>query len=226
MFERVRLLATAEERHRIARDMHDGVAQEVVALGYVVDEIAALSSEAEVHDLAAGLRTELTRVVSELRYSIFDLRHEVGGANLSSALGDYLRRIVEDGHFQAHLVLDVSGDPLSPRVETHLLRIAQEAIGNVRKHAGASHVWVTLRSDGASVLLQVEDDGVGKAAPKERHWGLQSMRERAEAVGGSLSIHDRDGGGTVVRLERAAPTVPHHTAPEGSHHGHHSPAGR
>ena len=61
-----------------------------------------------------------------------------------------------------------------------LLRIAQEAIGNVRRHARASNLWITLVSDGSSIRLEMEDDGVGNATPKDRHWGLQTMRERAE----------------------------------------------
>ncbi|MGN0063991.1 MAG: sensor histidine kinase [Nocardioides sp.] len=225
LFERVRLLATAEERNRIARDMHDGVAQEVVGLGYLVDEIGEVSTEPSVHALSATLREEITRVVTELRFSIFDLRHHVADTHLSGALSEYVRQLSTDCDFQVNLALDVSGAPLSPKAETQLLRIAQEAIGNVRKHARASEVWVSLASDGSSILFQVEDDGIGNAAPRELHWGLQSMQERAASLGATLEIHPREGGGTVVRLASGThlPEVPH---TEGALHGHHSPAGR
>ena len=69
--------------------------------------------------------------------------------------------------------------------------MAQEAIGNVRKHARADNLWVTLESDGTALSLEVEDDGVGNAGPREHHWGLQTMRERAEGVGAQLDITPR-----------------------------------
>lgn len=205
LFERVRLMATAEERDRIARDMHDGVAQELVALGYLADEIGLTSTEPEVLSLAGTLHSEVTRVVTELRFSIFDLRHHLADATLSVTLSEYVRQLAQDCDFQVNLVMDVSGPPLSPRKETELLRIAQQAIGNVRKHAQARSVWVTLVTDGTEILLHIEDDGVGNAVPKRQHWGLQSMRERAELIGATLQIGPRDGGGTSVLLRSGAP---------------------
>ena len=82
IFDDVRGLATSEERHRIAREMHDGVAQELVALGYAVDEIASVTAEHTTRELSTALRAEITRVVSELRFSIFDLRHDIAGHSL------------------------------------------------------------------------------------------------------------------------------------------------
>ena len=102
---------------------------------------------------------------------------------------------------RVNLVLDESGPALPPRTESELLRVAQEAIGNVRKHAHADNLWVTLVSDGTTLLLEVEDDGVGDARPKDRHWGLQSMQERAAGIDASLEVMSRQGGGTIVRLQ-------------------------
>jgi signal transduction histidine kinase len=208
LFDEVRRLATTEERKRIAREMHDGVAQELVALGYVVDEIASVSEEPETLVLASGLREEISRVVAEIRYSILDLRHHVAEHRLSGALADYVHQVTQDMDLRVNLVLDESGPALSPRTESELLRVAQEAIGNVRKHARADNLWVTLVSDGTSLLLEVEDDGIGNAQPKDRHWGLQSMHERAAGIEASLEVIPRDGGGTVVRLH----SPPQHTA--------------
>ena len=201
LFDEVRRLATAEERKRIAREMHDGVAQELVALGYIVDEIASVSDESETLALADSLREEISRVVAEIRYSILDLRHHVADHRLSGALADYVHQVTQDMDLRVNLVLDESGPALPPRTESELLRVAQEAIGNVRKHARADNLWVTLVSDGSTLLLEVEDDGVGNARPKERHWGLQSMQERAAGIEASLEVTSRDGGGTVVRLQ-------------------------
>lgn len=211
LFDEVRRLATAEERKRIAREMHDGVAQELVALGYIVDEIASISDEGETVALADSLREEISRIVAEIRYSILDLRHHVTDHRLSGALADYVHQVTQDMDVRVNLVLDESGPALPPRTESELLRVAQEAIGNVRKHAHADNLWVTLVSDGTTLLLEVEDDGVGNARPKDRHWGLQSMQERAAGIEASLEVTSREGGGTVVRLH-SPPNTPTATA--------------
>lgn len=200
LFDDVRLIATAEERNRLAREMHDGVAQEVVALGYIVDEIETLSNEPETRALAASLRDEISRVVTELRFSIFDLRHHVAEHRLSGALAEYVREVSHGTELRVHLLLDESGPPLPSWTESELLRVAQEAIGNVRKHAQAMNLWVSLSSDASGITLRVEDDGVGNALPRERHWGLQTMTERAERIGARLTISPRRDGGTVVLL--------------------------
>ena len=200
LFDEIRDVSAAEERNRIARDMHDGVAQEIVALGYVVDEIESLSREPDTRLLAASLRDEITRVVSELRYSIFDLRHHVEEQDLTAALTDYVQEVIRDTDLRVHLVLDAT-DPLLPgRVQSEVLRIAQEAISNVRRHARATNLWITLVAEGTTLRLEVTDDGVGDASPRDRHWGLQTMQERASGIGARFDIESRSGGGTVVRL--------------------------
>lgn len=220
LFDDVRFLSAAEERNRIAREMHDGVAQEIVALGYVVDEIESVSGEPEVQRLATELREEVSRVVGEIRHSIFDLRHPVGGEDFTAALTDYVQGITRDSDLRVHLVLDTQGPDLTAYTQGELMRIAQEAVGNVRRHARATNLWVTLVDDGGRLRLEVADDGVGAATPRERHWGLQGMRERAAAIGADITIEPRPGGGTVVRL-LTAPSVPTRGR---AHHGHQSAA--
>ncbi|RYC05299.1 sensor histidine kinase [Nocardioides zhouii] len=221
LFDEVRTLATSEERNRIAREMHDGVAQEIVGLGYIVDEIESISDHDQTRELAAALRAEITRLVSEIRFSIFDLRHEVSDGRLSSSLADYAREVGHATGLRVHLSLAESGPPLDARTATEVLRVAQEAIGNVRKHARADNLWVTLESDGSRLSLEVRDDGVGNAGPRENHWGLQTMRERAATVGAELDITTRPDGGTAVSL-RSPTTAPH----EGeTAHGHHRATG-
>lgn len=221
LFEDVRSLATSEERNRIARDMHDGVAQEIVGLGYIVDEIESISDQEETRELASTLRGEITRLVSEIRFSIFDLRHQVTDGRVSSSLADYARAVSHASGLQVHLSLAESGPPLPPRTATEVLRVAQEAIGNVRKHARAENLWVTFDSDGTTLRLEVADDGVGNAGPREHHWGLQTMRERAEGVGARLEVAPRSDGGTVVSL-RSPSTV---TREGETAHGHHRATG-
>jgi signal transduction histidine kinase len=221
LFDDVRALATSQERNRIAREMHDGVAQEIVGLGFLVDEIESVSDHAHTRELVTALRSEITRLVSEIRFSIFDLRHEVTDGRLSASLADYTREVSHATGLRVHLSLAESGPPLPPRHATEVLRVAQEAIGNVRKHAHAENLWVSLESDGAVLRLEVADDGVGNAGPRDRHWGLQGMRERAHAVGAALEVSSRPGGGTVVIL-RSPATAPHEGA---TAHGHHRATG-
>jgi signal transduction histidine kinase len=205
LFDEIRLIAADEERNRIARDMHDGVAQEIVALGYVVDEIESTSSEPGTVQLAANLRSEITRVVTELRSSIFDLRQDMTERDLTTALTDYVQELSRDTDLRVHLVLDNKVARLPARAQSELMRIAQEAIGNVRRHARATHLWVSLLADDGDVRLEVADDGVGNAAPRDRHWGLTTMQERARGIGAELCIEPRPGGGTIVRLVTPPP---------------------
>jgi len=199
LFDHVRLLATAEERHRLAREIHDGIAQEVASLGYLVDELAATTDSREGKEAARALRTELTRIVNELRLSIFDLRMEVNQrGGLGQAISDYARDIGGRAGMTVHVALAEASGRLPRDVQTELLRIAQEAITNVRKHARASNLWVTLNANGAVVLLRIEDDGIGRAHVRQDHFGLRMMRERADRVGAELAITDRTRGGTSV----------------------------
>lgn len=224
IFDDVRGLATSEERHRIAREMHDGVAQELVALGYAVDEIGSVTAEPATRELSASLRSEISRIVSDLRFSIFDLRQEVSNQSLATALADYANAVATQSDLRVHLSFDESGAPLSSRIQTEVLRVAQEAIGNVRRHARAANLWLSWATDDRSMCLRIEDDGVGNTAPREQHYGLHTMRERAKHVGADLSVSDRPGGGTVVELSTRS--LAHPEDEEEATDVHHRAAGR
>jgi signal transduction histidine kinase len=198
LFEQVRSMATVEERHRLAREIHDGIAQEVASLGYLVDDLGASTDNPEGRSAARALRGELTRIVNELRLSIFDLRVDVNQhGGLGQALSDYARDVGARSDMTVHIAL-AEGARLSIDIQTELLRIAQEAITNARKHAQASNLWLTLNTNGNVTLLRVEDDGVGSARPRNNHYGLRMMRERADRIGADLAITDRPRGGTSV----------------------------
>jgi signal transduction histidine kinase len=211
LFSEVRNLATAEERRRLAREIHDGIAQELASMGYVVDDLAARARY--LPDLEADLRTlrqELTRVISELRLSIFDLRSEVAtGIGLGTALSDYVRQVGASSNLTVHLVLDESPVRLPIDAETELLRIAQEAITNARKHANAANLWVTCRIEPPTAYLAVEDDGAGLGRPRDDSFGLHVMRERAERIGADLAVRTRPEGGTAVEVALGTSLAPH-----------------
>jgi signal transduction histidine kinase len=206
LFSEVRTLATAEERRRLAREIHDGIAQELASLGYVVDDLAARARY--IPDLETdlkGLRGELTRVITELRLSIFDLRSDVQTTiGLGTALSDYVRQVGVASNFTVHLVLDEAPTRLPVDAETELLRIAQEAITNARKHANADNLWVTCMVDPPRATLRIEDDGRGLGRPRADSFGLEVMRERAERVGAQLTVQNRVDGGTTVEVSIGA----------------------
>ncbi len=203
-FDEVRTIAATEERQRLAREIHDGVAQEVASLGYLVDDLAATATDETQRNKLRELRIELTKVVSDLRLSIFDLRSEVDAtAGLGAALSDYVRRVGSRSDMTVHLTLDEAPDRLRRDVESEILRIAQEAITNARKHSGAENLWVNCRVHPPFVRLEVSDDGDGLGAGRDDSYGIHIMRERAERISADLRIDgdtDRPGRGTHVTV--------------------------
>jgi signal transduction histidine kinase len=207
LFSEVRALATVEERRRLAREIHDGVAQEVASLGYLVDDLQARATDPETREDLWTLRSELTRIVSELRLSIFDLRSDVQPASgLGAALTSYVRSVGAGSGLTVHLVLDESAYRLPIEAETELLRIAQEAITNARKHARARNLWVTCRVDPPRAFLRVADDGAGLGAPRDDSFGMEIMQERSARLGAAFVVRNRVGGGTVVEITLGVPT--------------------
>ncbi|MGN9775578.1 sensor histidine kinase [Micromonospora sp. H33] len=204
LFDEVRSLATNEERQRLAREIHDGVAQELVMVGYGIDNaLATVHDDAE--ETAESLRTlrqEVTRVITELRLSLFELRSEVdrhGG--LAAAIAEYARTVGASGGLRVHLSLDESTARLPAATEAELLRIAQEAVTNARKHAGAANLWVTCEVDPPYAQIEVSDDGHGMGDQRtDGHYGLAIMAERAERIRGRLEIRPRQPSGTTVAV--------------------------
>ncbi|MCW2760011.1 MAG: two-component sensor histidine kinase [Marmoricola sp.] len=205
LFGRVRDNAMSQERQRIAREVHDGVAQDVASLGYLVDNLAASADDPAQQQQIGQLRQEVTRVVTELRHSIFDLRHEIAaGAGLGESLSAYANQVSATSPMAVHVTLDEKGPRLPSEVEYELLRIAQEAMANARKHSGAANLWLrcTVRSPFAEI--EVGDDGSKPHVPKADSQGLTIMRERSRSVGAELHVEEptpeRPGTRVVVRV--------------------------
>jgi signal transduction histidine kinase len=204
LFDEVRSLATNEERQRLAREIHDGVAQELVMVGYGIDNALAIIPEdaTDARDELRTLRAEVTRVITELRLSLFELRSEVdrhGG--LTAAISEYARTVASSAGLRVHMSLDESTARLPAAVEAELLRIAQEAITNARKHAGAENLWVTCVVDPPFAQVEVTDDGQGMGDTRpDGRYGLAIMAERAERIRGRLEFRPRHPTGTTVAI--------------------------
>jgi signal transduction histidine kinase len=219
VFDEIRTLATADERQRLAREIHDGIAQEVASLGYVVDHMASMTADPGVAQSLHELRRELSRVVADLRLSIFDLRSDVTSTNgLGTALSDYVRQVGAKSDLTVHLTLKEAPYRLAPAVEAELLRIAQEAITNARKHASAENLWVDCWTDPPRASLIVRDDGAGIKGRRNDSYGISIMRERAERIDATLLITSDStavhGRGTVVEVRVSDKST---LTPEGLH---------
>jgi signal transduction histidine kinase len=210
LFEEVRGVATAEERRRLAREIHDGIAQELSYLGYIVDDVAATARSRpagdgdsdELDEKFAELRSEISRIVGELRMSIYDLRSEVSTqGGLGAALSDYVRSVARQSGITVHLSLSLAPDRLPAETEAELLRIAQEAVTNARRHADADNLWVSLEVNPPGALLRIEDDGRGLGDPREDSVGIAIMRERAARLRTTVRIGSRSPSGTSVEVE-------------------------
>ena len=200
-FDEVRSIATMEERHRLAREIHDGIAQEVASLGYALDDLLAKTLEVDRRKDIRAIRQQLTRMVTELRLSIFDLRSQVNpSAGLGSALSDYVREVGAKSGMTVHLTLDEAPTRLRTETETELLRIAQEAITNARKHSGARNLSVHCKVQPPHALIRVQDDGKGLGEARVDSYGLRIMRERARRIQAELHVDtgQQSSSGTTV----------------------------
>jgi len=202
--EQVERTATAAERSRLARELHDSVTQSLFA--------ASLTAEALYRDADAvsapardGLLDvqRLTRgALAEMRTLLVEMRP---GALAQSPLGDLLEHVVQatQARTRIAIALDVAGEPPLPGdVTIALYRIAQEAMNNVVRHSLATRAWARLTGSAAAVELAVGDDGCGfdPAAVGPERLGLRIMGERAESVGAALCVTARVGHGTVIAV--------------------------
>jgi signal transduction histidine kinase len=206
MTKRVQSLAIYEERARIAREMHDGVAQVLGYLSLEMQTLEALLERAETETALTEVRKARQSIKlahEDVRENILSLRTTLSSeAGLIPALQEYVSEFGIQANIDACLVCDLQTPPhLSPVAEAQLVRIVQEALANVRKHARARQVQVNLACHDHSLCVTVTDDGIGfNNAPERGHYGLVTMQERAKEANGGLTVTSRRNEGTQVRL--------------------------
>jgi signal transduction histidine kinase len=206
LFAAVREAAMSEERHRIAREVHDGVAQDVASLGYLLDNLAGSADVHEQQEAVGVLRREITRVVRELRHSVFDLRNDVVATQgLGQSIASFARHIGSHSDLTVHVTLDESTERLRQTVEAELLRIAQEAINNARRHSGGRNLWVNCTITPPFATIEIIDDGDGLGSGRSDSQGLLIMRERADRIGADLLVESpvTEGRGTRIQVRLA-----------------------
>jgi signal transduction histidine kinase len=227
LLTQAREAGAGDERQRMAREIHDTLAQGLTGIITQLEAAQQTGSEPE-RERRIGNATRLARdSLAEARRSVQALRPQaLEGSKLPDALADEVARWTATSGVPAKVA--ATGDPraLHPEVEVTLLRVAQEALANVAKHAAASHAWVTLSYMEDVVTLDVRDDGTGFAQPGENPasgggtngggtngtngagtgFGLIAMRQRVNRLAGQLEIESEPGAGTAVSA--SVPAIP------------------
>jgi len=220
------LNAVMQERERLSRELHDGVAQLVAHLLLRLDTIKELVEANREHEAQAELEQlhgVANEIYEDIGESITGLRTNVTQRGLICALQDYVEQFEERHQIKTNLQADDAANQLSPRASLQLFRFIQEALTNVRKHAAAHQAQVSLICDGSGILkVVIADDGQGflpgsQRNGKARPLGLTSMRERITSLGGTFSVQSESGEGTQVSA-----TIP--MAPTRRENGNAAPA--
>ncbi len=194
-------LAILEDRERIARDLHDTVIQEVFAAGLKLNAIARKldpETDSTAQDDVRGVAQALDGTIDRLRRTIFDIRKATPG-NVAEETREIVLDMIRHTGLD-HVDIDVSPEVelISSRVIEHLLSTVREAVANVVKHAEATQLSVRVTIDGGWCTLEVIDDGVGLSAEGDPGFGLENMRRRSEALGGSFTAAAGSGGTRVL----------------------------
>ncbi|MCX6067998.1 MAG: sensor histidine kinase, partial [Chloroflexi bacterium] len=210
MVEQQRTLAALDERDRVSRDLHDGLAQVMSSISLQTQ--AAQTLLAQGHDEAAN--SSLASVLQLSRDANADIRNFILGLrtpqtsaspDLFSTLVDFLREYGEQSDIQASLSIpsDYSFPALAPAAEEQVLRIIQESLANTRKHAQAHKVEILFSADERSLQVAIMDDGVGfdmrqRQSDDLPHFGMNMMRDRVKILGGRLDVRSAPGQGTKI----------------------------
>jgi len=196
---RVRVLAAQEERNRLAREIHDGVAQTLFMLTLSLEacaEHARRGNSEKLADKLEGLVSVSRHALWDLRQSMYDLQAE---ASLTEALARLLREFKTVSQIPIELTTQGEERSLPLEQRAGLYRILQESLANACKHSRAQHVTITLHYEDGGVRLNVSDDGQGfDPATIERGKGLGNLHSRAEELGGTLELTSKPGEGTRI----------------------------
>jgi signal transduction histidine kinase len=189
--------AVAEERARVAREIHDGLAQYLFT---VSTHASMLEAGTAPEGTAARIREAAAAAQQEARFAILALSSASGTAPFDAALRRYVDFLTADGELEVELEVDPAL-ALAPDEQIEVFRIVQEGLANVRKHAGARRAEVVIGPRGSDRVVVVRDDGAGfDGATDPAGQGLKNLRERAAAIGGAFSLRSVPGRGTALEV--------------------------
>jgi signal transduction histidine kinase len=189
--------AVAEERARVAREIHDGLAQYLFAISTAT---TMLSKGAELDKVLPRLQEAAAAAQQEARFAVLALSSAGGTASLDAALSRYVEFLTADGELDVDLEIE-PGVGLGPDEQIEVFRIVQEGLANVRRHAGARTATVLIGMRDGRRVIRIVDDGRGLNQEAEaRGQGLTNMRTRATAIGGGFKLTSSPGGGTALEV--------------------------
>jgi len=199
-----------QERMRLSREMHDGVAQTLLALNWQIQMLRRRMPE------STGIENDLNKLEDLSEKSRRDvlellefLRKIDNNVNLVKNLKEYLQNFKNESNIAISLDVDAEELSLNSKVEMELIRICQEALANIKRHSGARHVHVILKKNTNNVEMSISDDGQGfdaidyyrKGQTNKGHHGLFVMKERAQSVDGKLQVLSMPQRGTEIKVE-------------------------
>jgi signal transduction histidine kinase len=189
--------AVAEERARVARDIHDGLAQYLFAISA---QVSMLESGAALETILPRLKFASTAAQQEAQFAVLALSSASGSAPFDAALRRYVDFLVADGELDVEMEID-RDVTLGPDEEIEVFRIVQEGLANVRKHAGATNAVVSIVQRNGRRVVVVSDDGTGLVTDESgAGQGLKNMRSRAASIEGVLSLRSSPGKGTSIEV--------------------------
>lgn len=203
-----------DERKVLARELHDQVIQDLLGLSYHLEEVEGLEKSPVLQQDVAAIRQGIRNLVGELRQMCSDLRPPtIDHHGLTAAINSLAHEWSERNDMQIQLEIDPALGRLPETIELSVFRIVQEGLNNIRKHAAARHVRLSLqRTSSTNLLVRLEDDGQGLPIPADlaslsinKHFGLVGISERVALLGGSMNIESSKGNGTILQVEIPSP---------------------
>jgi signal transduction histidine kinase len=195
-------LGMVEDRERIARDLHDGVIQSLFAVGIGLQGTAAVIGDPRLADRIQQFVTEIDRVIGDVRSYIFGLRPSVLSAgNLTNTIEQLAHEVEERTGVTVIVEIDVSLEGPLAEGAAQIVHIVREALSNMGRHAEATTCRVSILRDGASAVVEIDDDGRGfDTESASRGMGMANLAERADAIGGTLEVVSHPSTGTTIRV--------------------------
>jgi signal transduction histidine kinase len=189
--------AVGDERARVAREIHDGLAQYLFALS---TQVSMLESGAALEKVLPRLKEASTAAQQEARFAIMALSSASGNAPFDAALSRYVEFLTADRALDVHLEID-KNIRLAPDEQIEVFRIVQEGLGNVRKHANATRAEVTIGIRGGQRFVSIRDDGAGfDGRQTDAGQGLRNIRARAASIDGGFTLESELGLGTALEV--------------------------
>ncbi len=203
-----------DERKALARELHDQIIQDMLGLIYHLEEIEGVADSSELKQDVGSVRQGIRNLVVGLRQMCSDLRPPtIDHHGLSAAINSLANEWAERSDINIQLEIDPTLGRMPEMIELSVFRIVQEGLNNIRKHAAATHVRLSLqRTSSTNLLVRLEDDGKGLSKPTDlaslsinKHFGLVGISERVALLGGSINIESSIGNGTILQVEIPSP---------------------